>query len=112
MGVLVGVKSKDKSLKSISATGQVGTEQGSPARGAGTPEKADAQTVFVKGEPASDEDTARAIAQKWGIDFIKLSEAQLSSHIVHLFLWLCFVKRVLGIVWVVVFEALPQFSLV
>ncbi len=43
-----------------------------------------AQTVFVKGEAALDEDTARSIAKKHGVDFIKLSEANLSPHIVRL----------------------------
>lgn len=43
-----------------------------------------AQEVSITSEPASDEDTARSVAQKLNIDFIKLSEEKLSPHIVRL----------------------------
>jgi len=68
MGAFVDSKQKDKSLESVSAAEQTNT----------------AQTVLVEGRAASDEDRARSIAQKHGIDFIKLSEAKLSPHIVRL----------------------------
>ena len=42
------------------------------------------QTVLVKDSPHSDETAVRAIAQKHGVDFIKLSETQLEAHIIRL----------------------------
>ena len=78
------LKRKDNLLKSDSAVAQADTEQPNPARSAGIPEKADGQTAFVKGEAASDEDAARSIAEKHGVDFIKLSEVNLLPHIVRL----------------------------
>ena len=61
-------KSRNYSLESVPASEQADTEQ---AR-------------FVKDEPASDEHIARAIAQEHGVDFIRLSDAELSPHIVQL----------------------------
>ncbi len=43
-----------------------------------------AQEVSITSEHASDEDTARSVARKFDIDFIKLSEEKLSPHIVRL----------------------------
>ena len=40
--------------------------------------------TLVQGDPASEENTARAVAQKHGVDFIRLSETELSPHIVRL----------------------------
>jgi len=48
-------------------------------------EQADSERVeFVKGEGASEEQTARSLAKEHGVDFIKLSEVSLSPHIVRL----------------------------
>jgi len=64
----VSLKTKDNSLQSASAVEQADT----------------GQAKFVKGEPAPDEHTARSIAKEHGVDFIKLSDAELSPHIVRL----------------------------
>ncbi len=61
-------KQNDNLLEDVSAAAPTGT----------------AQEVSIEGEVASDEDTARSIAQKHDIDFINLSEAKLSPHIVRL----------------------------
>jgi len=64
----VSLKTEDNPLNSIPAV-----------------EQADAgQSKYVKGEPLSDEHTARSIAKEHGVDFIKLSEEKLSPHIVRL----------------------------
>ncbi len=42
------------------------------------------QTVSVEDKPISDEDAARSIARKQGVDFIKLSDVELSPHVVRL----------------------------
>lgn len=42
------------------------------------------QSVSVKDSPHSDEDAAKAIAEKHGVEFIKLSETELSSQVVRL----------------------------
>ena len=64
----MSLKTKDNSLQSASAVEQADT----------------GQAKFVKGEPAPDEHTARSIAKEHGVDFIKLSDAELSPHIVRL----------------------------
>lgn len=51
-------KAKNNSLKGTSGVAQADTEQ----------------TTFVQREVASDEIAAKSIAQKHGVDFIKLSE--------------------------------------
>lgn len=64
----MSLKTKDNSFQSASAVEQADT----------------GQAKFVKGEPAPDEHTARSIAKEHGVDFIKLSDAELSPHIVRL----------------------------
>jgi len=78
------VKAKDNSLESVSVEVQADAEQTNSTRNAGTPEEADAQTVLVRDELVSDEIAAKSVAQKHGVDFIKLSETQLEAHIVRL----------------------------
>ena len=64
----MSLKTEDNPLNSIPAVEQADSEQ----------------VEFVKGEGASDEQTARSIAKEHGVDFIKLSEEKLSPHIVRL----------------------------
>lgn len=78
------LRRKDSLPKSDSAVAQADTEQSTPAHSADISKETDAQTAFVKVEPASGEDAARSIAQKHGVDFIKLSETNLLPHIVRL----------------------------
>ncbi len=62
------LKSKDNLLESVPAAEQAD----------------DAQPVFAKDDLSSDENAARALAEKYGVDFIKLSETELSSQVVRL----------------------------
>ena len=62
------LKSKDNLLESVPAAEQAD----------------DAQPVFAKDDLSSDENAARALAEKHGVDFIKLSETELSSQVVRL----------------------------
>ena len=64
----MGLKAKDNPLEGV--TGLAETSAG--------------PLTFVQAEPASAENAARAIAQEHGVDFIKLSETELSPHIVRL----------------------------
>lgn len=64
----MSLKTEDNPLNSIPAVEQADT----------------GQSKYVKGEPLSDEHTARSIAKEHGVDFIKLSEEELSPHIVRL----------------------------
>ena len=64
----MALKAKDNSLEGASGVAQADTRQ----------------PVSVQGTPGSEEIAARSIARKHGVDFIKLSETQLSPHIVRL----------------------------
>ncbi len=64
----MSLKTEDNPLPSVPAVEQADSEQ----------------VEFVKGEGATDEQTARGLAKKHGVDFIKLSEVNLSPHIVRL----------------------------
>jgi type IV pilus assembly protein PilB len=64
----VGVEVNNKSLESVSAARQPDTKQG----------------VLIEDRHHSDEDKALAIAQKHGVEFIRLSETNLSSQVVRL----------------------------
>jgi type IV pilus assembly protein PilB len=68
LGVFVGVEVNNKSLESVSAAQQPYTKQ----------------TVLVGSAVASDEEMARLIAQKQGVNCIKLSETKLSPQVVRL----------------------------
>ena len=62
------LRAKDNSLEGDSGVAQADTKQ----------------TTSVQGGLTSDEIAAKSIAQKHGVDFIKLSETQLEAHIVRL----------------------------
>lgn len=64
----MGVEVNNKSLESVSAARQPDTKQG----------------VLIEDRHHSDEDKALAIAQKHGVEFIRLSETNLSSQVVRL----------------------------
>jgi len=67
-GGLMALEPKDKLFENTSATGEADALQG----------------ILVADRHPSDEDKARAIAQKHGVDFIRLSEVNLSSQGVRL----------------------------
>ena len=64
----MGVEVNNKSLERVFAAQQANTMQ----------------TALVGSAVVSDEEMARLIAQKWGVDFIRLSETNLSSQVVRL----------------------------
>ena len=58
------------------------------------------QTIFVHNELSSDEKTAQSIAKKHGVEFIKLSETELTPHIVRLLpQWLVTQYNVIAIIF-------------
>ncbi len=67
-GVLVDLTAKDNSLEGTTAIAQPDSMQ----------------STSVQGKAASDEMAARNLAEKHGVDFIRLSEANLSSQVVRL----------------------------
>jgi len=93
----VGLEPNDNLFNHTSAEAEAGTEQKNGVS-TGTVKEINAQTVFAEGEHVSDEDKAKSIAQKYGLDFIKLSEANLSPYIVHLLpQWLAAQHKVIAV---------------
>jgi len=93
----VGLEPNDNLFNHTSAEAEAGTEQKNGVS-TGTVKEINAQTVFAEGEHVSDEDKAKSIAQKYGVDFIKLSEADLSPYIVHLLpQWLAAQHKVIAV---------------
>ena len=94
----MSLEKKDYLLKHASVEAEPGTEQKNRACGTGTVEEIDGQIVFAEGEHVSDEDKAKSIAQKYGVDFVKLSEVELSPHVVHLLpQWLASQHKVIAV---------------
>lgn len=94
----MGLEPNDNLFNHTSAEAEAGTGQKNGASSTGTAEEINGQTVLSEGDHALDEDKAKSIAQKHGVDFIKLSEAELSPYIVHLIpQWLATQHKVIAV---------------
>ncbi|MHC5060344.1 MAG: GspE/PulE family protein [Planctomycetota bacterium] len=72
------LRSHENPSDDISLAGSANNTQTNPASGADALETQDTQTILVQGDPASDEIKAQSIAKQHGLDFIRLSELDLS----------------------------------
>ena len=94
----MGLEPNDNLFNHTSAETEAGTEQKNGASSTAAVEEKNGQIVFAEGEHVLDEDKAKSIAQKYGIDFIKLSEVDLSPYIVHLLpQWLAVKHKVIAV---------------